>query len=231
MSTTQVGHVLDNPCWFALNSHHARFALGTDLAKRYPPEVTTTAAFVDYSDAALHDLRQIVAAGEPIIVFEANLPKDFVGWTIQQPFRVDQLVCETRLPQPESSLDIVELNVSDMPEIMILINLTHPGPFFPRSLEMGRYIGIRQQGQLVAMAGERIHLTDYCEISGVCTHPDWQGRGYARLLTSYIANGIWARGETPFLHVFADNAPAYHLYESMHFRKRWSMIGYVMSHE
>jgi predicted GNAT family acetyltransferase len=230
MSITQVGHVLDNPSWYALNSHHAHFAIGTDLAKRYPPDVFIGVALVDHSDDALHDLRQIVAAGESIILFEADLPEHFAGWTIQHTFRVDQLVCEERIPQPENHLDIVELNVSDVPDIMALIDLAHPGPFFPRTIEMGRFIGIHQEGRLVAMAGERGHLTGYCEISTVCTHPDWQGRGYARLLTSHIANGIWERGETPLLAVIPDNAPAYHLYESMHFRKRRSMVGYVMSH-
>jgi predicted GNAT family acetyltransferase len=230
MSTTQVGHVLDNPSWYALNSHHAHFASGTDLAKRYPPEVAVFAATVDYSEAALHDLKQIIPAGESIFLAGPNIPDEFSGWTIQQTVWIDQLVCETRLPRPESSLDIIELNASDVPDIMALIDLTHPGPFLPRTIEMGHFIGIRQQGQLVAMAGERSHLTDYCEISAVCTHPDCQGRGYARILTGIIADGIWARGETPFLHVFADNAPAYHLYESMHFRKRVTMAGHIMSH-
>ena len=111
---------------------------------------------------------------------------------------------------------------------MALIDFAHL-PFSPRAIEAGRYIGIRQQGQLVAMAGERTHLTGYCEISTVCTHPDWQGRGYARLLTTVIANGIWERGETPYLNILPDNVPAYRLYDSMHFRKRMSMDGYVMS--
>src|SRR5690242_7664360 len=98
MSTT---HVLDNPIWHALNSQHARFALGTNLAKRYLPGVGIVGALVDNSEAALHDLRQIVAVGETIVVVKADLPEDFVGWTLQKPFRVDQLVCETRLPLPE----------------------------------------------------------------------------------------------------------------------------------
>jgi ribosomal protein S18 acetylase RimI-like enzyme len=228
MSITQSDHVLDNPAWHALNSHHAHFASGTERAKRYPAEVSTFCALADHSDAALSDLRQMFADDKFIFLFEVNPPEDIRGWTIQRSFKLVQLVCQERAPKPEHNLDIVELSIADVSEILALIELTHPGPFFPRTVEMGRFIGIREQGILVAMAGERIHLTDYCEISGVCTHPEWQGRGYARLLTGILVNGIWDRGETPFLQVIRDNVTAYHLYESMGFSKRREMIANIM---
>ncbi len=228
MSTTQVGHVLDNPVWYALNSYHAHFASGTKLVKRYPPEINMAVALANHSDAAIRDLEKMIEHAESIILFEANPPQNLPGWVVQRALKGVQLVCDQRSPQPESNLQIVELNKSNVPEMLNLIELTHPGPFASRTIEMGRFIGIRQQGQLVTMAGERFRLTGYCEISAVCTHPAWQGRGYGRFLTSVLVNGIWDRGETPFLHVLPENTVAYHLYESMGFHRRCNMTANVM---
>ncbi len=231
MSSTQAGHVLDNPVWHALNSHHAHIAIGTELAKRYPTDVSITSAIADHSDAAIKDLTRLIASGETVGVLQAHLPDEIAEWTIQRTVRLDQLVCEARVPQPKTDLDVVELSLADVPDMFAVIaSAPHPAPFFPRTVAIGRYIGIRQQGQLVAMGGERYHLTGYCELSGIYTHPDWQGRGYARLLTTILTSAIWDRGETPFLHVYPDNASAYHLYETMHFRKRCNMVGHYMSH-
>ena len=101
-----------------------------------------------------------------------------------------------------------------------LVALAQPGPFLPRTIEMGNYYGIRQDGKLVAMAGERLHLTGFCEISAVCTHPNFRGRGYAAALTTQVAQGISERGELPFLHVAPDNHPAMRLYQKLGFQLR-----------
>lgn len=231
MITSHNDHVLDNPIWHTINSYHGQFATGTALAKRYLPTVGFASALLDHSDAALHDLGQITPVGEKALLFEAHLPQHMPGWTQHQSFSVDQLVCAQPVPPLEQSTEIIDLTPADVPDILHLIELTQPGPFFSRTIEVGRYIGIRQQGQLVAMAGERLHLPGYCELSAVCTHPEWQGRGYARLLSTVIVNGIWERGETPFLHVVADNTNAYRLYESLHFRQRCEMTGVVVGRE
>jgi predicted GNAT family acetyltransferase len=111
----------------------------------------------------------------------------------------------------------ITLGPADLEEMIALVELTQPGPFARRTPEMGRYIGIRDGGRLVAMAGERMHLDGYTEVSAVCTHPDHRGRGYARMLVSEIGRGIVERGETPFLHVYATNAVAIATYEKLGF--------------
>lgn len=227
MSTTQAGHVLDNPCWYALNSHHARFASGNDLVKGYPVDMAPVHALVDYTEAAFAAFEQVTKDVENTSVFGANPPR-IAGWTIHDVWTFPQYVCQQRVPQVETNAKIVELDKSDVPDIMALLDLGAHLPFSPRAIEMGHFIGIRQQGQLVAMAGQRFHLTGYCEISTVCTHPDWQGKGYARMLVSSLINDIWDNGEIPFLHVGADNTVAIRLYESLNFRKRCTMTIHII---
>ncbi len=123
-----------------------------------------------------------------------------------------------QLPDAGTQIDTVQLGGADVPDMIALAQLTKPGPFLPRTHELGQFIGIREQGRLVAMAGERIRLNGYSEVSGVCTHPDYRGRGLARLLSILVSRRIAARGQTPFLHAFASNTSAIRLYES---------IGYV----
>jgi predicted GNAT family acetyltransferase len=109
--------------------------------------------------------------------------------------------------------------VADLPEMLALTKLTEPGPFLPRTIQLGAYYGVHESGLLVAMAGERLKLTGYTEVSAVCTHPDFRGRGYGNALMSAVMAGIMNRGETPFLHVRTEN-PALHLYQKLGFRLR-----------
>ena len=144
---------------------------------------------------------------------------DFLGGVFaKQIDHVRQLVYEG--PKPATRVDAVVLAAEDVPEMLDLVNLTQPGPFLPRTIEMGQYLGVRQDGQLVAMAGERLHLTGFCEISAVCTHPDHRGRGYAGALTTMVAEAILERQETPFLHVAHGNDGALRLYMKLGFRIR-----------
>ncbi|MFN8376464.1 MAG: GNAT family N-acetyltransferase [Anaerolineae bacterium] len=223
-------YVLDNFCWHALNSDHAHLAGGgVGLAKRYRADVSGASALAEHSEAAYHDLTQIVDVGETTALFEANPPQQMPGWTMRSSFVVDQLICQRPVPEAQSTVNIIDLNATDVPEIMPLIALTRPGPFFARTIETGRYIGIRQGGALVAMAGQRHRFNGYCEISSVCTHPDWQGKGYARVLTSSLVNMIWEEQRVPFLHVFSNNTSAYRLYESLNFSKRCEMTAQIIS--
>jgi predicted GNAT family acetyltransferase len=214
---------LDNPGWHSLNTHHAHLAIGTGLARRFPPQVAAFCAVADHSDAAFSDLAEIVAKGQTVALFETRLPPELPGWTEARAFMVVQMVCDQPVAEPNASTPILDLNEADVPDMLSLVELTHPGPFFQRTIEMGHYVGIRQQGQLVAMAGERFHLQGYRELSAICTHPEHQGKGYARLLTSRLVHENWQRSDVPFLHVVAENAPAVHLYESLHFHRRAEM--------
>jgi predicted GNAT family acetyltransferase len=123
---------------------------------------------------------------------------------------------------------MIQLETRDVPEMLELIRLTEPGPFKERANELGKFYGVRQDGKLVAMAGERIRLTGFTEISAVCTHPDFQRRGLARGLMHRISREILARDEIPFLHVFAGNSNAICAYETLGFGKRQTFTGVVI---
>jgi predicted GNAT family acetyltransferase len=114
----------------------------------------------------------------------------------------------------------VPLGDNDVPEMLDLVARTRPGPFLPRTVELGRYLGIRRGGALVAMAGERLHPPGWSEISAVCTDPAHRGQGLASRLVRAVVALIRERGELPFLHAAADNTNALRLYESMGFRLR-----------
>jgi len=222
-------HVLDNPSWHMLCHDLAEFTVGTALAKRCDPGLIPVVGLANHSDAAFADLATLYNTGEGIGILEANPPQKIPGFEISSRFSFDQLVCQQRTPVPKNDIDVLELTQSDLQDVIQLIELTKPGPFFPGLFAMRRFVGIRQEGQLVAMAGERIHLPGYCEISAVCTHPDWRGRGYASLLSSVIADGIWERGKTPFLHVLAHNTSAYHVYNLLHFVRRGEMTAIFLT--
>jgi predicted GNAT family acetyltransferase len=130
------------------------------------------------------------------------------------------MVCAGPIEERADGYEPVVLGDADVPAMLALTELTHPGPFGPLTHRLGTYIGIKIEGRLVAMAGERFVLPGYREISAVCTHPDWQGRGFARRLMARLAAAIYDSGLTPFLHVLAANHPAIALYERLGFRHR-----------
>lgn len=145
------------------------------------------------------------------------------GWEYMAGAPLLQMVCENgatpSLPS-NSEVEVLELGDSDSPQMVELASLTKPGPFGTRTHELGVYAGIRSEGKLVAMAGERLQVPGYTEVSAVCTHPDHTGKGYARVLMMEIMQRIRARGEKPFLHVRGDNARAIELYKRLGFRVR-----------
>ncbi len=222
-------HVLDNLIWHMLCHDLAEFTAGTALAKRCDPDLMPAAALADHSDAAFTDLAALYRPNERTAMLEADPPQRIPGFEINGRFSFDQLVCQQRNPIPEHDVEILELTPSDLPDVVQLVELTKPGPFIPGLFAKKRFVGIRQEGKLAAIAGERVHLPGYCEISAVCTHPDWRGRGYALLLTSVIADGIWERGETPVLHVAVDNASAYRIYNRLHFTRRSEMTAIYLT--
>jgi predicted GNAT family acetyltransferase len=120
------------------------------------------------------------------------------------------------------------LTPADVPEMMQLVELTKPGPFLPRTIELGSYIGIRSDGRLIAMAGERMRFPGFTEISAVCTHPDRRGRGHSTSLVHIMMRAILDRGETPFLHVFKENTRAAALYDKLGFVRRRSLAVTVL---
>jgi predicted GNAT family acetyltransferase len=157
-----------------------------------------------------------VPAGEVAILVTRQEPRLPAGFELTIAGDGLQMVVRRFVPVPVTAA-WVALGPADVDEMVALVELTRPGPFARRTLAMGRYIGIRDSGRLVAMAGERMHLDGYTEVSAVCTHPDYRGRSYARMLVSEIGSGIVERGETPFLHVYATNDVAIRTYEKLGF--------------
>ena len=214
-----MAHVLDRPVWESLASRQAPLSLGGALAKRYRRDVNVFASARDDSAEALDALAALVEPGEHVYVLQ--VPEIAVPPALQasQTALGVQMVA-TRPIDTAPADDVVMLGDADAPEMLALAQLTQPGPFLARTHVMGAFRGIRIDGRLAAMAGERMRMPAYTELSGVCTHPDFRGRGLARRLSAIVAHAIQARGETPILHAWKDNHAAIALYETLGFRWR-----------
>jgi ribosomal protein S18 acetylase RimI-like enzyme len=211
-------HVLDNPAWAALTGPHRHLAEIVGLAARYPADVSPFVALADAADpGAWTDLAALVGPGATIAL--AGIPSVPDGWVTEWSGAGVQLVATSALrtgPDPEAVL----LGPADVPEMLDLVERAKPGPFERRTVELGAYYGVRRDGRLVAMAGERLRLPGWTEISAVCTDAEHRGQGLATRLVRHTAAGIRERGDTPFLHAAAANTNAVRLYESIGFALR-----------
>lgn len=211
--------VLANPVWHALVGPHATYAEGEGGARRYRPDISPFSALADENDpAAWVDLARLVGPGGTAVLTGRHLPLP-PGWDRVEGGAGVQLVAED-LPEP-SGAALVPLGPDDVPEMLGLVARTRPGPFLPATVELGGYLGYRdEQGRLVAMAGRRLNPPGHVEISAVCTDSAYRGRGLASRLVLAVAAGIRAEGQVPFLHAAASNTNAVRLYESLGFRLR-----------
>ena len=212
-------HPLDNPAWSALTTAHKQLAQGQSPALRYDLDHAIFAAIPDHTPEALTALGALIAATGPAIVAEATPLPPIANITVQKHRMAVQMIAESPLPV-DPGFDFLKLGDEDAPEMLALATLTEPGPFFTRTHRLGRFIGIRQEGRLIAMAGERMRTPGFAEVSGVCTHPDFRGAGLAGKLMRVVAGRMVERGEVPFLHAYADNAGAIGLYERLGYRHR-----------
>jgi predicted GNAT family acetyltransferase len=212
------GLVLDNAIWSSLTSRHSDLAEGKRQARRYPPAVSPLGAVQDLSDASLEALAALLRPGEEVAL--GGLSEIAVGGDLQ-PFArmiLRQMIRSSR-SRPNTAHHVIPLGADDVADMMALVETTKPGPFRARTHELGQYLGIRVGGRLVAMAGERLRPVGYTEISAVCTHHDYRGRGYGRGLVETLVRNIIDRGDVPILHVEKDN-PAISLYEKIGFAIR-----------
>lgn len=216
---------LDNPIWTALITDHAALAVGDEHARRYPGEIGPLAGIPRQSPESYTSLARLAGPSGAVGLFleePARLPD---GWTLLRGGLLDQMIAPEPRLQPATNLPGVELRrltAADAPEMVELARLTEPGPFQLRTMELGTFFGIRESGRLVAMAGKRLHLPGAIEVSGVCTHPEARGRGYARQLMSRVMEEILEAGRMPFLHTLAENAGAIRIYEGLGFVRRRS---------
>lgn len=210
---------LDRPVWASLRSHHAPLSEGGLLARRFVPDVNLFASTCDDSPAALTALAALVRRGESVMLAQVGQIIVPAGLLTVKEAKGVQMLATRRLTECSGD-DILTLADQDAPEMLALARLTEPGPFLPRTHVMGSFLGIRIDGRLAAMAGERMRFPGYTELSGVCTHPDFRGRGLARRLSAAVVAAIEARGERAFLHAWKTNRAAISLYEGLGFELR-----------
>jgi len=213
---------LDRPIWHALCSRQSEFAEGGALALRYQADVSPFAAAADDSAKALAALAAVIPPAGSVLLLQADAAPLPPGTAVEMIDEGVQMVAG-RIDAPDRLRGVIELADADAADMLELATLTRPGPFLARTHRLGSFVGIRVDGRLVAMAGERMKLPGFSEVSGVCTHPDFRGRGYAALLSRTVAARIADRGERPFLHAFASNHSAIRLYGQLGFIHRSTM--------
>ena len=217
-------HVLDNPAWSSLTGAQRDKGTVAGAVARYHPQVSAFGAFA--GDPGPDDwaaMAALIGPGAVVITTGCTgTPPD--GWTVEYDgagvqFTGDRLA-DRPAPTPVAGDEVVPLGVADAADMVALVTLTRPGPFEPRTWELGGYVGIRREGLLVAMAGQRFRPEGWTEISAVATHPDHRRQGLGELLVHVVAAGIIGRGELPMLHTASGNTGAIRLYEAMGFTRR-----------
>jgi len=217
---------LDNPFWSSLRSRHRALAQCLGDAARYPAEFAPFLGVASADAGVAESIESLVGPGETLYLL-GIAPNPPEGWTLEAYPPLAQMICETPIPLIDGP-QVIELSEAHRADVLALTALVYPHYFRPRTMELGRYFGIYQDGRLAAMIGERLGTEAYQEISAVCTHPDFSGRGYARRLVALLSNDILECGRLPFLHVSQQNHRAKLLYEQIGYSHRreiafWSL--------
>ena len=215
-------NVLDDPVWHALTAPHRVHALGTGRARLYPREMAPFSAIVDTGEEAYADLAAGLESGEEARLFRPGVEPVPKGWVELASFPMLQMVA-LHLPGGDAC-EAEILTSADTSAMLDLVAEAKPGPFGRLTPLMGRYVGIREEGCLVAMAGERMRVAGHVELSAICVHPRARGRGHARSLIRHLMRLAFTDGEVPFLHVRPDNTAAVALYEQLGFATRRELV-------
>ncbi len=223
-------HVLDNPAWNALISGNQHLSNGNEQVRFFDKEVSPFVALKEKSTTNFEMLHELIVHDSPLLfvsTVETEIP---TMWKVLRTMVGIQMVCNDPVDQATSG-NLVPLTDEHIPQMLELTKLTNPGPFAPRTISFGHYMGVFNDEQLVAMAGQRLNPFNYAEVSAVCTHPDYLGRGYAKQLLQSHINRIKAASQIPFLHVRGDNERAISVYKSLGFSARSNVYFYVLQKE
>ncbi len=216
--------LLDNPIWNSLATHHAHLAIGAHtghgLARRYPADIGPLSAVQELTSEAYADLAEIVPEGDVAVLFLENSVEIPEGWQLLRDGTLVQMVCSTVPDRPSLAEAILPMTSTDTPEMVALASLTEPGPFRDHTANLGGFVGIRVDGRIAAMAGRRLAPTGFAEVSAVCTHPDFRGRGFAKALVAAVTRNIHSEGRVPFLTSFEANTGAIRIYQQVGFVHR-----------
>jgi ribosomal protein S18 acetylase RimI-like enzyme len=215
---------LDNPAWHALNGRHAHLAQNLGPILRYSSDVSPFIGFERAADAAA--LPDVLAEGETALIWWPQELETPAGLDLIVRFPILQLAAFDFQPAKVEPAGV--MGDDDVADMIALTALTKPGPFTTRTRHFGHYVGVREQGKLIAMAGERMKPGNFTEISAICTHPDYQGRGLAKRLTQIIGKRIVEAGQAPFLNVLPENVSARALYDRLGFRLRRQMFVHLL---
>jgi GNAT superfamily N-acetyltransferase len=207
----------DNLFWTCMHDSQAAIAIGTDRVRRFLPGFSPIAAFADPRQPDFDALATLVEPGEQFFLPEWSGPVP-PGWTLHLDTTMLAMAWDGRPAPPiDDTLEARPLTTADVPQMRDLAARTRPGPFGPRTIEFGDYFGVFDGDRLMAMAGERLHHGALREVSGICTEPEYQGRGLARRMTELVVRRQLEQGQAPFLHVASTNARAIALYERLGF--------------
>ena len=221
--------VLDNPIWNALNTGDVEKNRGNELVRHFD---INTAPFIGIAHWDAGSQRKIIELDQPerewfLLIADTIKFIDQLELLVTMP--IHQFVCTNlnRAPIKHNQIQLLPLNESHIDEMITLTALTKPGPFSKDTIQFGNYHGIFEDGKLVAMGGERMHVANYTEISAICTHPDAQGKGYAASITQFLAAAIIQKGQIPFLHARTDNTKAIEVYKRLGFELRTTVNFYM----
>lgn len=221
-------HVLNNPVYHALSSGDAHLGSGSGIVKNFDEEVSPFVAFPEDCDTGFEQLYDIMPAGRRILYATRTRIQEPQGWEIRHEITGLQFVFTGTPGTTDDPLTLVPLENMHVDEMIALATLTKPGPFDKRTIEFGHYYGVFDNDRLVAMTGQRLHPYTYTEISAVCTHPNYLGRGYAAALIRHQLQIICNSSQVPFLHVRDDNERAISVYERLGFTRNGPMNFYFM---
>lgn len=210
---------LDNPAWWALNGVQQDFSTGTASVKRYRRGILPFAAYQYGTTESINTLDAWLDPGEVFFLIGV-LPPLPPHWTLLKELPCAQMINQSAVTAPEGEVSIARLTADHKMDMYQLIQQVQPGYYEPDTHLLGNYVGIWQDSQLVAIAGERMKLEELTEISAICTHPDHTGRKYAQHLIAHLCNTNLDQGIIPFLHVLETNERAIRLYEYMGFTTR-----------